>query len=96
MRPVDISSDAADQGGVDAAGGSYGGAPPRSSGFMGMMGGVGAAAHKGSPDRAAEMLSMQQSPTAEKASRTLHQRAASQAVCLDDIIMLCCTGVHGC
>jgi hypothetical protein len=33
---------------------------------MGMMGGVGAAAHKGMPDKAAEMLSMQQSPTAEK------------------------------
>lgn len=40
--------------------------PQSSSGFMGMMGGVGAAAHKGMPDKAAEMLSMQQSPTAEK------------------------------
>jgi hypothetical protein len=33
-----------------------------------MMGGAGAAAHKGSPHKAAEMLSMQQSPTAEKVS----------------------------
>lgn len=36
---------------------------------MGMMGAVGSAAHKGAPDKAAEMLSMQQSPTAEKVCR---------------------------
>lgn len=81
MRPVDISSDAADQGGgVDAAGGSYGATTPRSSGFMGMMGGVGNAAHKGSPDKAAEMLSMQQSPTAEKVNYTRHQRTVAASV----------------
>lgn len=42
--------------------------PQHTSGFMGVLGGVGAAAHKGAPDKAAEMLSMQQSPTAEKVS----------------------------
>lgn len=52
---------------VDQAGPS--GVPQSSSGFLGMMGGVGAAAHKGSPHKAAEMLSMQQSPTAEKMAR---------------------------
>lgn len=49
-----------------AAGDQASGVAQNSSGFMGMRSGVGAAAHKGSPHKAAEMLSMSQSPTAEK------------------------------
>lgn len=51
---------------ASAAGDQAGAVPPNSSGFMGMTSGVGAAAHRGSPHKAAEMLSMSQSPTAEK------------------------------
>jgi hypothetical protein len=56
---------------ANAAGDQAGAAsfPQSSSGFMGMMSGMGAAAHKGSPHKAAEMLSMSQSPTAEKVGR---------------------------
>lgn len=58
------------------------GAPQSSTGFMGMLGGVGAAAHKGAPDKAAEMLSMQQSPTAEKvcASRVVRSEVPHTGV----------------
>jgi hypothetical protein len=75
--------------------------PQSSSGFMGMMSGVGAAAHRGSPHKAAEMLSMSQSPTAEKVGVNLrrdsdkatlcHTRAASRQTVTRDCA--CCGSV---
>lgn len=65
ITPADgDAGQAADQQDTDTT--QAGAFPQHSSGFMGMLGGVGAAAHQGSPAKAAEMLRTQQSPTAEK------------------------------